>query len=95
MGTYFIGMAQKTVTGKVTGENKPLPGATVSVKGTTKSTQTGSNGEFKIDATDGDMLIITNVGYQTREARATEAGAVTLEADAKNMSEVVVNSTRY
>ncbi len=87
-------MAQRTVSGKVvSSDNKqPLPGATVVVKGSSKSTVTNANGEFNIAADEKDLLIITNVGYGIREVKATESGSVALDADTKNLDEVVVTA---
>ena len=57
----LISMAQRTVNGKViSSENKqPLPGATIAVKGSNKSTVTNANGEFSIAADEKDLLIIS------------------------------------
>ena len=62
-------MAQgKTVTGKITGEkDEPLAGATVSTKGKKKVVTTDNEGKFTINAEQGDVLIITSVGYLTYE----------------------------
>src|ERR1700676_1165923 len=54
--------------GRVVDENgKPLSGATVTVKATSKRTVTGSKGKFTIQADSGQTLIISNVGYDDRE----------------------------
>ncbi len=89
----FSVMAQHTVTGKVTGENnQPLAGATVIVKGTKKQVITDGNGEFKVDAADADILIITNVGYHSQELKASRAASISLVANTQNLSEVVVTA---
>lgn len=55
--------------GRIVGQNGlPLGGATVSVKGLGKSTQTNSNGSFVLkNVQDGEILIVSYVGYQTKE----------------------------
>lgn len=86
--------AQQVVNGKVLSADSlhPLPGATIQVKGSNKQTATDGSGAFKIQAGDGDILVITNVGYQTREVKATSAGSVLLNSSSQNMQEVVVTA---
>ena len=57
------------IKGKVTGENgEPLVGATVTVKGTSRAVATDEKGEFILTGLNlADVLIVSNVGYQTRE----------------------------
>lgn len=51
----------------------PLPGVTIAVKGTKKGTATGVDGKFTIDANTGDILLISFIGYQSREYVLGEA----------------------
>ncbi len=55
--------------GRIVGQNgQALGGATVSVKGTNKSIQTNSNGNFVLkNVQDGEILVISYVGYLTKE----------------------------
>ena len=57
------------ITGKVTDERgEPLVGATVTVKGTERAVATNEKGEFTLTGLNpADILIITNVGYQSQE----------------------------
>lgn len=56
---------EKTITGKVFGDtSQPLTGVTIRVKGTNRITQTNSTGSFTIQASKGETLEITHVGYQ-------------------------------
>src|ERR1700730_12459725 len=85
--------AQDLIRGKViSNDSKPSIGATISVKGTKKSTATNCSGEFAIDASQNDVLIISNVGYSPLEVKATPNALHVLQPDAKNMSEVVVTA---
>ena len=54
-----------TVTGKVTGKDDglPLPGVSISIKGTTNGTQTDVHGIFSINAADGAELLFSFIGY--------------------------------
>lgn len=90
-------MAQtREVTGKVTDANgAPLNGASVRVKNTRGGTSAGSDGTFKINAAPNAVLIISAVGFLEKEVRLESQTnvAVTLEADSRALSEVVVTGT--
>ncbi|MDR1224114.1 MAG: TonB-dependent receptor [Tannerella sp.] len=54
-----------TITGTVSDENgEPIPGATITVKGTTRGVITGEDGTFTIQATPENQLEISYLGYQ-------------------------------
>lgn len=85
----------KTVTGKVTDEKdgSPLPGVSVTVKGTTVGTVTGSDGTYRLSVPgSAKTLVFTFVNYETREF--TIAGKSTINVGLgsleKNLQEVVV-----
>lgn len=88
LGTF----AQRVINGTLkspTGE--PLSGATVTVKGTNKSAVANSKGIFAIDAPAGSTLVISSVGYKTREILATGNSLnEILEAVDGNLTDVVV-----
>lgn len=82
-----------TVRGKVTDDQgNILPGATVSVKGTNKTTVTGDDGVFTIAANTGDRLEFSFVGFETREILVTEETnlQIVLKAANAGLNEVVV-----
>ncbi|WP_177195020.1 TonB-dependent receptor [Parapedobacter indicus] len=60
---------QQTVTGIVTDENnQPMPGVTVSVKGSTLATSTDDQGRFQIQVPNPQaVLVFTILGYKTQE----------------------------
>jgi TonB-linked SusC/RagA family outer membrane protein len=61
-------LADITVTGKVTGElGENLPGASVKIKGTNKVVSTDVDGSFSIVAKDTDVLVVSFIGYTTKE----------------------------
>ena len=63
-----VGVYAQTVKGTVSdNENNPLSGATVSVKGTTKTTATDAAGSFSINAANNDTIIVSFVGFVTME----------------------------
>ncbi|MGV3639411.1 MAG: SusC/RagA family TonB-linked outer membrane protein [Adhaeribacter sp.] len=83
------------ITGKVTDEKgEALPGVTVVLKGTSNGTATGANGSFTLNVPGGTgTLIFSYIGYVSREVQVSSGQTtvnVTLQADAKNLEEVVV-----
>jgi TonB-linked SusC/RagA family outer membrane protein len=97
LACYLLAVAAfgqtKRITGRVTGEdNQPLQQVSVTVKGKTGGTQTGTDGNFSIDAAAGDVLVFSFVGYTTTEVPVGAGSAfdVSLKASAKKMDEVLV-----
>jgi TonB-linked SusC/RagA family outer membrane protein len=87
--------AQRTLTGRiVSGEDqKPVPGATVKVKGSSKVTLTDADGKFSITASDNDVLQISSIGFATREVKANaNLGNLVLATESTNLNEVVVTA---
>lgn len=84
---------QHEVKGTVLDESQlPIPGANVVIKGTTNGTITAGNGEFKMNAADGDVLQISYIGYTTEEITVNGAGPynLSLNPDLVGLEEVVV-----
>lgn len=81
-----------TVSGTVTTtDNVPLPGTTILLKGTRKGTQTDGQGHFILrELHPGDILVISSMGYATREVPAAVLLNVQLNEDTRNFNEVVV-----
>ncbi|MES2108221.1 MAG: SusC/RagA family TonB-linked outer membrane protein [Bacteroidota bacterium] len=82
-----------TVTGKVTAKEDglPLPGVSVTIKGTTNGTQTDVNGHYSLSVTDGGQLSFTFLGYAAQ--LLTPSGDkldVVMTATAQQLGEVVV-----
>ena len=61
----LMAQEKKTVTGTVLSENDSygLPGVSVVVKGTSNGTTTNAKGEFSIDASSGNTLVFSFIGY--------------------------------
>lgn len=81
-----------TVRGIITEGNQPLPGVSVKVKGTTTGTTTNANGEYSLTAPGNAVLVITSIGFKTKEVPVNQRNQinVTLEEDLKALDEVVV-----
>nr|WP_294793081.1 SusC/RagA family TonB-linked outer membrane protein [uncultured Mucilaginibacter sp.] len=86
----------RTITGTVTAKDDglPIPGATVKIKGTDIGVPTDASGKFSISAPDNAVLLISFVAYTTQEVPVAGKSVVnvTLAADNKLLSEVVVTS---
>ncbi|WP_188929626.1 SusC/RagA family TonB-linked outer membrane protein [Dyadobacter endophyticus] len=85
--------AAQSVSGTVTDQaGAPLPGATVVVKGTTKGTSTNAEGKFVIDADADAVLVVSFVGYATKQIPVNGQSSITIQLgqDLSQLNEVVV-----
>ena len=85
--------SQDTISGTISDENGPLPGATILVKGTTNGTQTDFDGNFSLSGVStGDTLEFSYIGYESSELIYDENAnlQIILIEDAKALDEVVV-----
>ena len=82
----------QTVTGTVSDTSGPLPGANVTIDGTSTGTVTDFDGNFELAASSGDVLVFSFVGYVTQKISYTEQPSiiVTLAEDAALLDEVVI-----
>lgn len=90
-----ISDVQQTVSGTVFDEeNVPLPGASVVLKGTTEGTVTDFDGNFTIAATEGDILVVSYIGYESREVPVSDQTplTITLNEASSQLEEVVVTA---
>jgi TonB-linked SusC/RagA family outer membrane protein len=85
---------QRSVSGTVTDANGlPLPGVSVTVKGTTGGAQTDLDGKFQVQASPSEILVFSFIGMKTRELPATSTNFdVRLEDDATELETVVVTA---
>ena len=69
----------------------PVAGAHIQVKGTMRGTISDGDGNFSIDATKGNLLIVTFIGYQPTEIKFTGQTPlqIILQEDAQTLGEVV------
>ncbi|BDD12315.1 SusC/RagA family TonB-linked outer membrane protein (plasmid) [Fulvitalea axinellae] len=85
---------KKQVKGKVTDSKtgEGIPGVNVVVKGTTNGTITDFEGNFKLDVSTGDILLVTYVGYVNEEVQvgANTVYDIAITENVKELSEVVV-----
>ncbi|WP_209330174.1 SusC/RagA family TonB-linked outer membrane protein [Lunatimonas salinarum] len=84
-----------TIMGKVTDENnEPLPGATISVRGTSSGTVTDIDGNFSLAVEEGQTIVISYIGYvsQTRQIGTQSNYTIVLVQDSESLDEVVVTA---
>ncbi|MFV0605384.1 MAG: SusC/RagA family TonB-linked outer membrane protein [Niabella sp.] len=85
----------RTITGSVTDfSSKPVPNASISVKGTTIGTITNASGEFSINVPNNrKTLIVTSIGHNTIEVNILDETSVipiVLSSDEVALDEVLV-----
>lgn len=90
--SFSIQAQERVVKGSVTDINGVLPGVNVMIVGTTQGVVTDFDGKFQIAAKDGDKLLISFIGYISKEVEVSTQTtlSIQLEEDVKQMEEVVV-----
>ena len=88
--------AQKGISGKVSSvsTNQPVAGASVMIKGKSIGASTSVDGIFTIEAKQGDVLVISGVGIQSKEHTINDNGYqyINVEVEAGQLNEVVVTA---
>jgi hypothetical protein len=94
--TALVATAQtREITGRVVDEQgQPVDAATVLVKGSTSGVAANANGNFRINAKTGDVLLISATNFATKEVTVTASGNinVTLNRQTAVIDEVVVTA---
>eukprot|EP01132_Coremiostelium_polycephalum_P021851 gene21851-25933_t len=93
--TGFAKAQERTITGTVTGkeDNLPLPGVTIRFKGARGGTQTSADGRYSVKVPASVTTIeFSSLGYISQSREITRSGVinVSLENEAKTLSDVVV-----
>ena len=90
----LIGIAQNTVTGRVTNskDGGGIPSATVVIKGTRTGTQTSGDGSFRINAPANATLVFSSIGFAAEEVSVSGKTNidVVLQPGATDLNTVVV-----
>ncbi len=85
---------ERTVSGTVTSREtgSPVPGASITIKGTKKATTTDDKGNFTIKAAPGQVISISSMGFMPRDFKTGTSGAVNiaLQDDYRKLNDVVV-----
>ena len=96
----FVALIASTVAfaqagGTITDEqSNPLPGASVVVKGTTTGATTNFDGNFSIDANQGDVLVISFVGFENQEVTFEGSPLSIVMQEGLSLDEVLVTGNR-
>lgn len=88
-----VEVLDEKITGRITGDNgEPLPGVSISIKGTSKGTTTDLNGSFSLVVPANATLVISAVGYETQEINVGTQTVVSVKLvqATKKIDEVVV-----
>jgi len=84
------------VSGTVTDENnRPLVGASVSLKNAKKGTVTDAKGHFSLEVNENSVLVISSIGYLSQEIAANATNLIIkLKEDVKQLEEVTIGYQR-
>ncbi len=86
--------AQINIKGRVTSaeDGTPIPGVSIIVEGTTNGTITSANGDYSLQANEGDALIFSFIGMQTQKVKVGPESTIdiVMQSDVSDLEEVVV-----
>lgn len=89
----MYGQDKITVTGKVTdAQNLPMPGATITEKGTKNATVTSMDGDYQIKVKPDAILVFSFIGTKSKEEQVKNRTQINTKLldDTNNLDEVVV-----
>lgn len=90
---HSFGQSQDPIKGQVKGPTgETLPGVNILIEGTNRGTATDANGEFKIDAQVGDVLVVSGIGLITQKLTLDNRSQlqIVLQEDTRTLNEVLV-----
>lgn len=78
-------------------DGRPLAGASISVKGSKEAVISNEKGNFEINAKEGDVLVISYVGFERQELKVGKEGTISFVLKNKivNIDSVTIISTGY
>lgn len=93
-GVDAVWAQERRITGRVLDETgQGLPGAGITVKGTTVGTVTDIDGNFQLNVPEGsNTLVIQAIGYSTQEVSANANTVVRMQTAAKELQGAVVTA---
>ncbi|MDI3320325.1 SusC/RagA family TonB-linked outer membrane protein [Pinibacter soli] len=93
IGGIAFGQGKMTVSGTVKDSTgHALEGATVTEKGTSNRVPTNTSGNFTISVKQGAHLVISYIGFATKEVAASSSMQILLSAGSQTTDEVVVTA---
>lgn len=94
MQSGFAQEQSQFVTGNVKSgdDGMSVPGATIAIEGTKTATSTDFDGNFKLEAKAGNVIVISFMGFKTQRITVgtQKTLAITLQTEAADLKEVVV-----
>lgn len=91
----FSVFGQEQISGTVVDDNsQPLPGVSVAIKGTNQGTVTDFDGNYTIEASFGQSLVFTFIGFDAREVEIDQATIDVQMIAGTNLGEVVLIGSR-
>lgn len=92
--TIHLDESRRIIRGKVTDNDGALPGVSIIIKGTTSGTDSDFDGEYALNANQGDVLVFSYLGYETVEVTVGTVNRINtrLEEGGELLEEVVVAS---
>ena len=89
-----VALAQGSISGNITDDDGvPLPGATILVVGENTGTTSDFDGNFTIQASTGDVLSFSYIGYKTEKIDVSNQDSLTVMLTADNeLDEVVLTA---
>lgn len=93
--TFMAFSQAREVTGTVTdAAGTPVPGATISIKKTRTAVSAGADGKYRIVAPVNAVLVISGVGFETKEVStgSDQVVSVSLQTSTNSLNEVVVTA---
>ena len=92
---WTVGFASAQITGTVLDDDgTPLPGASIVKKGTTTGTTTDFDGNFTLDVVMGDTLVVSYIGFETKEVTVNSTEMSIQLTSGVALSEVIIVGSR-
>jgi len=92
----FLVNAQRSLSGKIVSgkDQTPVAGISILIKGTTNGTSSNAEGAFVIHAKEGDVLVFSGIGFETKQQTVDGSDNITVSLNelSKGMNEVVVTA---
>lgn len=93
--SIFAFSEAQEVTGNVQDDlSQPLSGVSIVVQGTTKGAISDFDGNFTIEASDGDVLILSYIGFETQQVTVSGPTVNVVMTTGVSLSEIVLIGTR-
>lgn len=91
----MVGFTNAQITGSVLDEEgTPLPGASIVIKGTTTGTTTDFDGNYTIEASMGDVLVVSYIGFETLQVTVNNSVMDIRLTSGVALSEVIIVGSR-